>query len=567
MKITNLKIGVRLGLAFAVILALMASMIVIGVWRLQEVAQATVHMEEAATKERLTHQWYLGNIANAVRTAARVRSNDAEVQKQFQTEMEAQSLEITKLQNQIVELIHSDEGKKLMSVVGEKRTAYMDVRRDVFKLKAEGNPAAEAAAKKLIETKMDPALLSYNQSVQAVVEFQQTIFLKAKAEVDELYASGRTVLIALGTMALILSAILAWLLSRSITRPLDYAVSVARTVASGDLRNKIQSNSNDETGQLLYALRDMNDGLVKSVSQVRTGIDTIATASSQIAAGNLDLSSRTEEQASSLEETASSMEELTSTVKQNADNARQANQLAVSASGVAEKGGAVVSRVVDTMEDINASAKKIVDIIGVIDGIAFQTNILALNAAVEAARAGEQGRGFAVVASEVRNLAQRSAAAAKEIKTLIGDSVDKVELGSKLVEEAGVTMDEVVQSVRHVTDIMSEIMAASQEQSAGIEQVNQAIGQMDQVTQQNAALVEEAAAAAESLNEQAAKLAEAVSVFKLDGSAVTVAPVRKTAKVQVVPSHGDAANRAISAPAPKKIANGASSGGDDWEEF
>ena len=567
MKITNLKIGVRLGLAFAVILALMASMIVIGVWRLQEVAQATVHMEEAATKERLTHEWYLGNIANAVRTAARVRSNDADVQKQFQTEMEAQSLEITKLQNQIVELIHSDEGKKLMAVVGEKRTAYMDIRKDVFKLKAEANAASEVAAKKLIESKMEPALLSYNQSVQAVVAFQQTIFQKAKAEVDELYASGRTVLIALGTMALILSAILAWLLSRSITRPLDYAVSVARTVASGDLRNKIQASSNDETGQLLHALRDMNDGLVKSVSQVRTGIDTIATASSQIAAGNLDLSSRTEEQASSLEETASSMEELTSTVKQNADNARQANQLAVSASGVAEKGGAVVSRVVDTMEDINASAKKIVDIIGVIDGIAFQTNILALNAAVEAARAGEQGRGFAVVASEVRNLAQRSAAAAKEIKTLIGDSVDKVELGSKLVEEAGVTMDEVVQSVRHVTDIMSEIMAASQEQSAGIEQVNQAIGQMDQVTQQNAALVEEAAAAAESLNEQAAKLAEAVSVFKLDGANVAFAPASRAAKVQVVASHGAAANQTIATSAPKKIANGATSGGDDWEEF
>jgi len=567
MKITNLKIGVRLGLAFAVILALMASMIVIGVWRLQEVAQATVHMEEAATKERLTHEWYLGNIANAVRTAARVRSNDADVQKQFQTEMEAQSLEITKLQNQIVELIHSEEGKKLMAVVGERRTAYMDIRKDVFKLKAEANAASEVAAKKLIESKMDPALLSYNQSVQAVVAFQQTIFQKAKAEVDELYASGRTVLIALGTMALILSAILAWLLSRSITRPLDYAVSVARTVASGDLRNKIQASSNDETGQLLHALRDMNDGLVKSVSQVRTGIDTIATASSQIAAGNLDLSSRTEEQASSLEETASSMEELTSTVKQNADNARQANQLAVSASGVAEKGGAVVSRVVDTMEDINASAKKIVDIIGVIDGIAFQTNILALNAAVEAARAGEQGRGFAVVASEVRNLAQRSAAAAKEIKTLIGDSVDKVELGSKLVEEAGVTMDEVVQSVRHVTDIMSEIMAASQEQSAGIEQVNQAIGQMDQVTQQNAALVEEAAAAAESLNEQAAKLAEAVSVFKLDGANVAFAPASRAAKVQVVASHGAAANQTIATSAPKKIANGATSGGDDWEEF
>ncbi|MFC7289643.1 methyl-accepting chemotaxis protein [Herminiimonas glaciei] len=566
MKISNLKIGARLGLAFAVILVLMASMIAIGVWRLQEVAQATVHMEEASAKERLTHQWYLGNIANAVRTSARVRSNDAEVQKQFQTEMEAQSLEITKLQNQIVELISSAEGKQLMSVVGERRTTYMDVRKEVFKLKGEGNAAAEAAAKKLIEAKMDPALLAYNQSVQAVVEYQQTIFQKAKAKVDDLYASGRTVLITLGTIALILSAVLAWLLSRSITRPLDYAVAVARTVASGDLRNKIQSSSNDETGQLLHALRDMNDGLVQSVSQVRTGIETIATASSQIAAGNLDLSSRTEEQASSLEETASSMEELTSTVKQNADNARQANQLAVSASGVAEKGGEVVARVVDTMEEINASAKKIVDIIGVIDGIAFQTNILALNAAVEAARAGEQGRGFAVVASEVRNLAQRSAAAAKEIKTLIGDSVDKVELGSKLVGEAGVTMDEVVQSVKHVTDIMAEIMAASQEQSAGIEQVNQAIGQMDQVTQQNAALVEEAAAAAESLNEQAAKLAEAVSVFKLDRIAA-VAPSKKVNVSARVASHGAPANRAIAAPSTKKIENGAATGGDDWEEF
>lgn len=549
MKINNLKIGVRLGLAFAVILVLMASMIAVGVWRLQDVAEATVHMEEAAHKERLTHEWYLGNVANAIRTAARIRSNDAQIQKQFQTEMEVQSQEISKLQNQIVALIHSEEGKKLMSVVGEKRTAYMDIRKEVFRLKGEANATADLAAKKLVETKMDPAMQAYNDSVQAVVSFQQVIFQRAKADVDALYVSGRNILIILGGIALVLSAILAWLLSRSITRPLDYAVAVARTVASGDLRNKIQSNSNDETGQLLHALRDMNDGLVQSVSQVRSGIETIATASNQIAAGNLDLSSRTEEQASSLEETASSMEELTSTVKQNADNARQANQLAVSASGVAEKGGEVVSRVVDTMEEINASAKKIVDIIGVIDGIAFQTNILALNAAVEAARAGEQGRGFAVVASEVRNLAQRSAAAAKEIKTLIGDSVDKVELGSKLVGEAGVTMDEVVQSVKHVTDIMSEIMAASQEQSAGIEQVNQAIGQMDQVTQQNAALVEEAAAAAESLNEQAAKLAEAVSVFKLDSIAAAAVPTKKVNVNARVASHG------------------AATGGDDWEEF
>ncbi|MNR78017.1 Methyl-accepting chemotaxis protein I [compost metagenome] len=570
MKINNLKIGARLGLAFAVILVLMASMVVVGVWRLQDVAQATVHMEEAAHKERLAHEWYLGNVANAVRTTARIRSNDVEAQKQFQTEMEAQSQDITKLQNELTPLIQSAEGKKLLSVVAEKRTVYMDIRKEVFKLKSEANPAAELAAKKLVEGKMNPALLAYDQSVQAVVSFQQVIFQRAKAEVDAIYASGRTVLITLGSLALLLSTVLAWLLSRSITRPLGYAVEVARTVASGDLRNRIESNSNDETGQLLHALRDMNDGLVNSVSQVRSGIETIATASSQIAAGNLDLSSRTEEQASSLEETASSMEELTSTVKQNADNARQANQLAVSASGVAEKGGAVVARVVDTMEEINTSAKKIVDIIGVIDGIAFQTNILALNAAVEAARAGEQGRGFAVVASEVRNLAQRSAAAAKEIKTLIGDSVDKVELGSKLVGEAGVTMDEVVQSVKHVTDIMSEIMAASQEQSAGIEQVNQAIGQMDQVTQQNAALVEEAAAAAESLNEQAAKLAEAVSVFKLDNANLAPASIKKAGKVGKIASHGAPANRAIAAPAPKKIANGAAangSSGDDWEEF
>lgn len=566
MQITNLKIGVRLGMAFAVVLVLMASMIVIGVWRLQAVAQATVHMEAAAQTERLSHQWYLGNIANAVRTTARVRSNDAEVQKQFQTEMEAQSIEITKLQDQISSQIQSDEGKKLMSVVGDKRKEYMDIRKDVFKLKSESNAAAEATAKKMIETKMDPALDSYNASVLAVVEFQQGIFQKAKTAVDDLYASGRAILITLGTIALALGALLAWLLSRSITRPLGYAVAVARTVASGDLRNKIEAKSNDETGQLLQALKDMNDGLVKSVSEVRTGIDTIATASSQIAAGNLDLSSRTEEQASSLEETASSMEELTSTVKQNADNARQANQLAVSASSVAEKGGAVVSQVVDTMEEINSSAKKIVDIIGVIDGIAFQTNILALNAAVEAARAGEQGRGFAVVASEVRNLAQRSAAAAKEIKALIGDSVDKVETGSRLVEEAGVTMDEVVQSVKRVTDIMSEIMAASQEQSAGIEQVNQAIGQMDQVTQQNAALVEEAAAAAESLNDQAAKLAEAVSVFKLDGVEVS-APIKRTAKISAVASHRSPAKRTIAAPVRQKVANGAATGGDDWEEF
>jgi methyl-accepting chemotaxis protein len=310
----------------------------------------------------------------------------------------------------------------------------------------------------------------------------------------------------------------------------------------------------------------MRDSLVRIVGEVRQDTDTIATASAQIASGNQDLSSRTEQQASSLEETASSMEELTSTVRQNADNARQANQLAVTASDIAVKGGTVVSQVVDTMDAINTSSKKIVDIISVIDGIAFQTNILALNAAVEAARAGEQGRGFAVVAAEVRNLAQRSASAAREIKGLIDDSVEKVESGSRLVGEAGATMDEIVASIKRVHDIMGEITAASVEQSDGIEQVNQAVAQMDQVTQQNAALVEEAAAAAESLQDQAKNLVDVVSVFQTSGNQMT-APVRSN--VVAMPQKAALLPKAPAAlPSPKKqVTNAKQNSIDDWEEF
>jgi methyl-accepting chemotaxis protein len=310
------------------------------------------------------------------------------------------------------------------------------------------------------------------------------------------------------------------LIIRKIVRSFTDAVRVAQTVAAGNLSSRIEVTSKDETGQLMQALKDMNGNLMKIVSEVRIGTETIGTASSQIAAGNLDLSSRTEQQASSLEETASAMEQITSTVKQNADNAQQATAMAVSASEMATKGGGVVGEVISTMNAINASSSKIVDIISVIDAIAFQTNILALNAAVEAARAGEQGRGFAVVASEVRNLAQRSAVAAKEIKMLIADSVEKVGQGSRLVEQAGITMSEVVDSVKRVTDIVSEISAASQEQSIGIEEVNRAITQMDEVTQQNAALVEEAAAASESLHDQARNLAKVVSVFNLGNTQV-----------------------------------------------
>ena len=359
----------------------------------------------------------------------------------------------------------------------------------------------------------------------------ETVLLEQRrTEALGLQKSMSRVLIGGGILSVLMAGFMAFQLMRSISVPLRRAVKLARQVAEGDLSAEVQVRSRDETGELMGALKDMNASLVAIVSEVRGGTERIEAASTEISAGNQDLSSRTEQQAGSLEETASSMEELTSTVKQNADNARQANQLAASAAAGRGLGGAVVSEVVTTMGSINESARKIVDIIGVIDSIAFQTNILALNAAVEAARAGEQGRGFAVVAGEVRNLAQRSANAAKEIKELIGDSVSRVEAGSRLVDQAGRTMDEVVASVRRVSDIIGEISAASDEQRSGIEQVNQAIVQMDHVTQQNAALVEQAAAAAEAMREQAGGLSQLVGTFKLaHGQEALAAPVARKA--------------------------------------
>ena len=412
---------------------------------------------------------------------------------------------------------------------------------------------------------------------------------RAKEAADEttvLYESSRLYMIILVVGSLAAGIAIGVLITRNLTGQLGgepaYATEIAQRIAEGDLTVEVETRAGDRSS-LLAAMKGMRESLAGIVTEVRTGTDTIASASQQIATGTADLSSRTEEQAGSLEETASSMEELTSTVKQNADNARQANQLAVTASEVAIQGGSVVSEVVQTMGSINESAKKIVDIIGVIDGIAFQTNILALNAAVEAARAGEQGRGFAVVASEVRNLAQRSAAAAKEIKELIGNSVEKVDAGSKLVDQAGATMQEVVESIRRVTDIMAEISAASQEQTAGIEQINQAVSQMDQTTQQNAALVEESAAAAESMQDQASKLAQAVSVFKLASSsshasytsAAAAGGKRKAASktnIRSFPAQA-AAKAAVPAPAAaeplqvKRLASAGQGNSGDWEEF
>ncbi|MGZ8316449.1 MAG: methyl-accepting chemotaxis protein, partial [Telluria sp.] len=393
--------------------------------------------------------------------------------------------------------------------------------------------------------------------------------IQAKATFESARDSNRRMAMAAVGIALVISVIMgsggAWL-ARSITRSLAQATAAVRAIAGGDLEQPIAVRGRDEISQLLARVAEMQEALRKVVGEVRAGVESVSMASAEIAGGNLDLSTRTEQQASSLEETASSMEELTSTVKQNADNARQANALAVSASEVAVRGGAVVHEVVNTMASINASSRKIVDIIGVIDGIAFQTNILALNAAVEAARAGEQGRGFAVVASEVRNLAQRSAAAAKEIKTLIGDSVEKVDAGGQLVDQAGITMTEIVQSITRVTDIMSEIASASIEQTSGIEQINSAIAQMDEVTQQNAALVEEAAAAAGSLQDQAAALAQVVSVFNIGHAHANAAPTTGRRAVTAVAPVRSAARAGKAGAKSRKlaVANGAVS---DWEEF
>ncbi|WP_034303751.1 methyl-accepting chemotaxis protein [Herbaspirillum sp. RV1423] len=514
----NMKIGARLSIGFVVILMLMVVMLGISVWRLQQINAAVVSMTtDSITNERNAVEWLAVIRESGIRTLAIIKSDDAEVQQFFQAQITAESARVTPLRKKIEEVNTAPREVAQLAEINKIRDTYQNTRNDIFKLKKAGNLDE---VKKMTDEKFLPLYNAYAGAVAKFRDMQRQEITDSAGAVNSYYVSSRSLLIILGVVELALGGVLAWLLTVSITRPLTQAVAIAETVAAGDLTSHIDISGKDETGKLLQALKTMNDNLLRIVGQVRSGTDTIATASSEIASGNLDLSSRTEQQAGSLEETASAMEELTSTVKQNADNARQANQLAVSASEVATQGGNVVGQVVDTMGSINDSSKKIVDIISVIDGIAFQTNILALNAAVEAARAGEQGRGFAVVASEVRSLAQRSSAAAKEIKTLIDDSVSKVDVGSKLVQQAGETMSEVVASVKRVTDIVGEISAASQEQSAGINEVGQAITQMDESTQQNAALVEQAAAAAKSLQDQAGQLAQVVSVFKLDRTQV-----------------------------------------------
>ncbi|MCZ8294984.1 MAG: methyl-accepting chemotaxis protein [Hylemonella sp.] len=509
--IRDLKIATRLGLAFGAILVILMLCVGLGYWRLQELAATTRALGTVDNEKlKMTVQWRQTIDLNWIRTKAAMLDSDNSRMPMWQAEMDKTSETTLASRKRIIELVDSAEGKALIAKIDAAREAYRTPRANILKRKAAGEDVRDA-----LEKELRPLSEAYLDSIHQLEKRQQAIYDAALASAEQSAATGRQLLITGGVLALILSGVLAYLLARSIVKPIESAVDSARHISDGDLARPIQAGGRDEVAQLLQALATMQQNLAQIVNRVRQGSESVSTASAEIAQGNSDLSARTESQASALEETAASMEELSSTVKQNADNARQANQLAQSASTVAVQGGEVVAQVVDTMKGINDSSRKIADIISVIDGIAFQTNILALNAAVEAARAGEQGRGFAVVASEVRSLAGRSADAAKEIKTLITDSVERVGHGTSLVDQAGQTMQEVVASIRRVTDIMGEISAASTEQSQGVAQVGEAVTNMDQATQQNAALVEEMAAAASSLRSQAQELVQTVAVFKL----------------------------------------------------
>ncbi|ELX12031.1 methyl-accepting chemotaxis protein [Janthinobacterium sp. HH01] len=579
MKLTDFKIKTRLGAGFGLVVLLMLIMIVTAIGRFGAISQSTKGIVE--------RDWPSASAAATIDAAARedarrvlalfVITDKTQRAKSYER-IDQDKKAIDAALATLDQLTATPDEKALLGRIQAARGAYNTSFLKVADL-VEADERDKAAA--LMNSETFPLLDTLEELTGGMVKQQKSdIEDGGKAATGHIDFS-RTMMVVLGVVALIVSGGLAVWITASITGPLEEAVAIAKSVAAGDLSTRIEVNAGDETGQLLDALQHMNASLARTVHEVRRSTGTINQASGEIATGNMDLSGRTESQASSLEQTASTMEELTSTVKQNADNARQANQLVISASSVATRGGELVAQVVDTMGSIKASSSKIVDIIGVIDGIAFQTNILALNAAVEAARAGEQGRGFAVVASEVRSLAQRSATAAKEIKVLIDDSVEKVDGGSAVVDEAGQTMGLIVTSVQQVADIMAEITSASQEQSLGIEQVNEAISQMDEMTQQNAALVEQAAAAAQSMQDEAATLSASVSVFKLDEAlapapaarpavarAATPAAAPRLAAVKPAATKPAAAKPAAKpAAAPKPAAKAKADMGSEWEEF
>jgi methyl-accepting chemotaxis protein len=590
MNLSNMKVGTRLGLGFSLVLFFLVAVTTIGIYNMrliQDRLDNVVGINNVVNRLVIDMRTNVADRITSLRVLTLLSEPDdmAPEMKRVNDLAQAYAASQKKLSDKFAsEASTTAQEKDLLRQIKEHEAAAMPAIAKASEMWMGGK--AEDATKVLIR-EIRPNQKKWMAALEALAALEEKQTASAAAQAEGEYKTARTMMLGFALFAVVVGLAAAIVITRKLIKQLggepDYTARIASSIAHGDLSISIDTTNADK-GSLLMEVREMRNSLKDIVGQVRHGTETIGTASREIAAGNIDLSSRTEMQASSLEKTASAMEELTSTVKQNADNAREANLLAATASDVARKGGEVVAQVVDTMGSINTSANKIVDIIGVIDGIAFQTNILALNAAVEAARAGEQGRGFAVVAAEVRNLAQRSAAAAKEIKTLIGDSVEKVERGSKLVGQAGVTMDEVVASVKRVTDIMSEISNASQEQSAGIEQVNLSIIEMDRMTQQNAALVEQAAAAAQSLQDQAGELAHVVSIFKLvEGEVAHVvqrsameqapaasaamaprkAPVRPAAKAAL--KRPAAAAPAAAQPKPKKIAN--SNSNDEWEEF
>ncbi len=563
--IKNMRIGQRLALGFGVVIFLLLTLAGLSYLRIATLNDEVGKMVDTRYPKTVVANTIKADVNEATRSMLNVliMTDPSQIAKEL-ANIEARNASATKAIAELTATSTEPKAVEIFKAIGVIRNRFIPGQTTFVGLINE-DKKDDAMVKFMFSLR--PQQAKYFEQLDKYIAYQNAEMVSAGQAASALTKRTQLMILALSIGAAVISLLVAFLATRSITRPLNQAVRVAQRVADGDLTSDIVPTSTDETGQMMEALKFMNDSLIRIVAEVRTGTVSIAEASSEIASGNLDLSSRTEQQASSLGQTSRSMHELTSTVQQNADNARQANQLAAKASEVAVRGGSVVSNVIDTMGSITASSKKIVDIIGVIDGIAFQTNILALNAAVEAARAGEQGRGFAVVAAEVRNLAQRSAAAAKEIKALIGDSVSKVREGSTLVEQAGVTMEEVVASVRRVTDIMGEITSASQEQSAGIAQVNATILEMDETTQQNASLVEEAAAAAASMQDQAANLARVVSVFKLDHEAPAyVAPVEPTAPA-VSTEAPRAALRKEMTVAPAQRITGKQSNGSDWEEF
>jgi methyl-accepting chemotaxis protein len=517
MNLNDMKIGTRLAVAFGLIIALMFGLVGVNYQRMQLIDEDADRIVELQRRAALADSWRASTNLNANRDLAIAKSGgSAPVNEFFAPQIKATSAEIAQVQEELSTLVDSSVGKASLATVAERRKAYIDARKAVLAEIEGGNSAAAEAA---LSSQMLPAATAYVQAIEAVASYQGKRLVEASAEIKEAVASAELLSLLLLLSAATVATTAGWLISRSITTPLRNTIAVTERIAGGDLSQPVHAQGRDEAAEMQRSLARMQEALVGLVGNVRASSDSIGTASVQIASGNQDLSARTEQTASNLQQAASSLEQLTGTVSQTADSARTANQLAASASEAAGRGGAVVGEVVSTMDEINTSSKKIADIIGTIDGIAFQTNILALNAAVEAARAGEQGRGFAVVAAEVRSLAQRSAEAAKEIKTLIQASVERVDNGSRLVQQAGTVMGDIVGSVQRVTDVIGEISAATSEQTTGLRQVNEAVAQLDQMTQQNAALVEESAAAAESLAEQSRKLTGVVGAFRTSGHA------------------------------------------------